>query len=92
VRFALVFAESTPHAIGFAYFKGVFGALHPHRAPAADLFGGCLSLGPSRAAFPFGVEKNAGILATAGTLHLPVPQISVGAGEARDVCHGLLLT
>lgn len=85
--FAFVLGETSPDAVGLTYCEGVAGALHANGTVEADCLGSRLTCFAGRAAFAIGVEEDAGILATAGAVHLPIPQVRVGSGEPRDISH-----
>jgi len=86
-RFAIIFTEPTPHAVGLANGQRVLGTFDPDGAATADFLGRSLPGVAGRAALAFGVEEDIWICTTAGPVELPIPNIRVGSGEPGDICH-----
>jgi len=76
---AVVFGEAAPDAVWLANGEGVGGALHHDGAGSADCLGGGLARRAGGTALAFRMEEDAGILSSAGTFELPVPNVSVGS-------------
>ena len=66
-------------------------ALGENRAGTAHSLGSRLARLTGRSALALGVEEGLGILAAAGALELPVPDVSVGPGKPGNIGHVVLL-
>ena len=86
---AVIFGETAPDAIWLADGESVGGALHHDGARGADCLGGRLSRRAGGTALTFRMEEDAGILSSAGTFELPIPNVSVGPWKPRYVSHEL---
>jgi hypothetical protein len=67
----------------------VGGTLNLYRTGGTHRFSGGLSVSTGWATFAFRVEKDIGVFTATQTNHLPIPDIRIWSGEARDVSHGV---
>lgn len=65
----------------------MLAALPQHRTRAADRLRGRVTIATGGPALTFGMEEHVGVLAPAGAVELPVPQISNRTRQPGDLCH-----
>src|SRR5581483_11055028 len=79
--------EPAPDAIRLADRQCMRAALRDHRAAPAHLLGTHLARQPSAAALAVGMEEDRRIGAAAHPMHLPIPDIRIGAGQLFWLWH-----
>jgi hypothetical protein len=87
----VVLGEPTPNAVGLTDLERVSCAQVENGAATADRLRGGLAGLACRAALPVGMEERARIVTAAGSVELPVPEVSIGSGEAGNVGHAQTL-
>jgi hypothetical protein len=86
---SVVFGEAAPDAVRLADSESVGCALHHDGAGSADGLGSGFARRAGGAALTFRVEKNSGILSSAGAFELPIPNVGIGPWKPGNVGHVL---